>query len=78
MGSLQFSDLLTRPAEVLDLTSLTVDEFRHLVPPFEATFQAHMAQWRLDGSRAPPAATPRTRTAHCRPPRIGCCFSWST
>jgi hypothetical protein len=31
------------------LTSLTVDEFQHLVPPFEAAFQAHMAGWRLDG-----------------------------
>ncbi|MDH3602462.1 MAG: hypothetical protein OEU26_22840, partial [Candidatus Tectomicrobia bacterium] len=33
----------------LDLTSLTLDEFEQLVPPFEAAFQAHMAQWRLDG-----------------------------
>jgi Helix-turn-helix of DDE superfamily endonuclease len=36
---------------VLDLTSLTVDEFQQLVPPFEAAFQAHMADWRLDGTR---------------------------
>jgi len=49
MGSLRFADLQTRPAEVLDLTSLTVDEFQQLVPPFEAAFQAHMAQWRFDG-----------------------------
>ena len=49
MGSLRFTDIQTRPTEVLDLTSLTVDEFRQLVPPFEAAFQAHMAQWRLDG-----------------------------
>jgi len=35
--------------EGLDLTSLTVDELRQLVPPFEAVFQAQMAQWRLDG-----------------------------
>ena len=34
---------------MLDLTSLTVEEFRELVPPFEAAFQAHMAAWRLDG-----------------------------
>jgi hypothetical protein len=34
---------------VLDLTSLTVEEFRELVPPSEAAFQAHMAAWRLDG-----------------------------
>ena len=34
---------------MLDLTSLTVDELWQLVPPFEAAFQAHMADWRLDG-----------------------------
>ena len=49
MGNLRFTDLQTRPLEVLDLTSLTLDEFRRLVPPFEAAFQAHMAQWRFDG-----------------------------
>ena len=49
MGTLRFADLQTRPTEVLDLTSLTLDEFRQLVPPFEAAFQAHMADWRLDG-----------------------------
>src|SRR5687768_7687849 len=49
MGSLRFLDLQTRPTEVLDLTSLTADEFLQLVPPFEAAFQAHMARWRLDG-----------------------------
>jgi hypothetical protein len=31
------------------LTSLTVGEFQQLGPPFEAAFQAHMAQWRFDG-----------------------------
>jgi Helix-turn-helix of DDE superfamily endonuclease len=49
MGSLRFTDIQPRPTEVLDLTSLTLDEFQRLVPPFEAAFQAHMAQWRLDG-----------------------------
>jgi hypothetical protein len=49
MGSLRFADLQTRPTEVLDLTSLTLAEFQQLVPPFEAAFQAHMGQWRLDG-----------------------------
>jgi DDE superfamily endonuclease len=49
MGPLRFTDLQTRPLDVLDLTSLTLDEFRRLVPPFEAAFQAHMAQWRFDG-----------------------------
>jgi hypothetical protein len=49
MGALRFADLRRRPTEVLDLTSLTVNEFGQLVPPFEAAFQAHMARWRLDG-----------------------------
>jgi len=49
MGSLRFIDIQTRPTAVLDLTSLTLDEFQQLVPPFEAAFQAHMARWRLDG-----------------------------
>jgi len=38
-----------RPTEVLDLTSLTLEEFQRLVAPFEAVFQAPMAHWRLDG-----------------------------
>src|ERR671915_395227 len=49
MGSLRFVDLQARPTEVLDLTSLTLAEFQQLVPPFEAAFQAYMAEWRLDG-----------------------------
>src|SRR5262245_10789097 len=49
MGTLRFADLQTRPIEVLDLTSLTVDGFQELVPPFEAAFHAQMADWRLDG-----------------------------
>jgi hypothetical protein len=49
MGTLRFADLQTRPTELLDLTSLTITEFQQLVPPFEAAFQAHMADWRLDG-----------------------------
>jgi hypothetical protein len=49
MASIQFADLQSRPIEFLDFTSLTLDEFHQLVPPFEAAFQAHMAAWRLDG-----------------------------
>src|SRR5215831_1676223 len=51
MASVRFTDVQTRPTEFLDLTSLTLDEFQQLVPPFEAAFQAHMAAWRLDGKR---------------------------
>src|SRR5215468_4802960 len=49
MASVQFTDVQARPTEFLDLTSLTLDEFQLLVPPFEAAFQADMAAWRLDG-----------------------------
>jgi hypothetical protein len=49
MASVRFADVQSRPTEFLDLTSLTLDEFQQLVPPFEAAFQAHMAAWRLDG-----------------------------
>ena len=49
MAGLEFADLQSRPTEFLDVTSLTLDEFQALVPPFEAAFQAHMAAWRLDG-----------------------------
>ena len=49
MAHVQFTDVQDRPMEFLDLTSLTLNEFQQLVPPFEAAFQAHMAAWRLDG-----------------------------
>jgi Helix-turn-helix of DDE superfamily endonuclease len=49
MAGLQCTDVQSRPTEFLDFTSLTLDEFQQLVPPFEAAFQAHMAAWRLDG-----------------------------
>jgi len=49
MASIRFIDLQGRPTEFLDFTSLTLDEFQQLVPPFEAAFQAHMVAGRLDG-----------------------------
>jgi DDE superfamily endonuclease len=49
MASVRFADLQSRPTEFLDFTSVTLDAFQQLVPPFEAAFQAHMAAWRLDG-----------------------------
>src|SRR6266851_7884423 len=71
MAGLRFSDLQSRPTEFLDFTSLTLDEFQLLVPPFDAAFQAHMSAWRLDGKprtarRFPvyqncPLATPEDR-----------------
>jgi Helix-turn-helix of DDE superfamily endonuclease len=49
MAGLRFTELQSRPLEFLDFTSVTLDEFQQLVPPFEAAFQARMAVWRMDG-----------------------------
>src|SRR5262245_49233065 len=49
MASVRCIDVQSRPTAVLDVTSLTLDEFQLLVPPFEAAFQAHMASRCLDG-----------------------------
>ena len=54
MAGLRFTDVQDRPTEFLDMTSLTLDEFQQLVPPFETAFHARMAAWRMDG---------KTRTA---------------
>ena len=63
MASIRFADLQSRPTEFLDCTSLTLDAFPLLVPPFEAAFQAHMAAWRLDGN---PRTARRLRVyQHC-------------
>src|SRR6266404_5869017 len=49
MAGLRFTDLQSRPTEFLDFTSVMLDEFQQLVPPFEAAFQSRMAVWRMDG-----------------------------
>ncbi len=48
---LRYRDIPTHTTEVLDLTSLTVDEFAALVPPFEAAFLDYMTAWTLHGRR---------------------------
>src|SRR5437762_11654313 len=49
MAGVRFTDLQSRPMEFLDFTSVTVEEFQQLVPPFEAAFHARMATWQMDG-----------------------------
>src|SRR3982751_6764574 len=71
MAGVRFADVQFRPAEFLNLTSLTLEEFQVVVAPFEAAFQEHMAAWRLDGKprtarrftvyRTCPLATPAGR-----------------
>jgi hypothetical protein len=63
MAGLRLTDLQSRPTEFRDFTSLTLDEFPQLVPPFEAAFQARMTAWRLDGK--PRTARRFTVYEHC-------------
>src|SRR5262245_25337659 len=49
MAGLRFTELQSRPLEFLDFTSLTLDEFQQLVPPFETAFHTRMTAWRMDG-----------------------------
>lgn len=42
---------------ILDLTSLSLDEFEQLVEPFEQAFVRHMQQWTMEGK-------PRTARAY--------------
>src|SRR5262252_4006217 len=49
MAGLRFTELQCRPMAFLDFTSLTLAEFQQLVPPFETTFHARMAAWRING-----------------------------
>jgi DDE superfamily endonuclease len=49
MAGVRCTELQSRPMVFLDFTSVTLDEFQQLVPPFETTFQCHMAAWRMDG-----------------------------
>jgi len=49
MAGVRFIELQSRPLEFLDFTSVPLDAFQQLVPPFEAAFHARMAAWRMDG-----------------------------
>ena len=76
MAGLRFTELQCRPMAFLDFTSLTLDEFEQLVPPFEAAFHARGATWRMNQETADGAAgLPSTKTVRCRHRKIGCCSS---
>ena len=63
MAGVRFAEVQSRPTEFLDFTSLTLEEFQILIPPFEVAFQAHMAAWRFDGT--PRTARRFTVYKHC-------------
>src|SRR5215467_7191804 len=66
MAGVRFTELQSRPMEFLDFTSVTLDEFQQLVPPFETAFQCHMVAWRMDGE--PRTARRFTVYKTCPPP----------
>ena len=61
MAGVRFNDVQSRPFEFLDLTSLTLEEFEQLIPPFEQAFQASHGQvvsrWQTPAPRANLAST---------------------
>ena len=54
---LRYTTEKAKAYRILDLTSLSVDEFEHLVEPFEQAFVRHMQQWTMEGK-------PRTARAY--------------
>jgi hypothetical protein len=70
MSGVRFADVQTRPAEFLNLTSLTLEEFEALVAPFEAAFQGRRGA--LMGNREPRVGSPSTGPARWQRRKIGC------
>jgi hypothetical protein len=70
MAGVRFAELQFRPIEFLDVTSLTLDAFQQLVPPFEAA-------WRMDGKPRTARRFTMYHNCPCRPPKIDSCLSWS-
>ena len=75
MAGVRFTEVQSRPTEFLDLTSVTLEEFEQLVPPFEAAFQAHMAVCDSMAHPAPRASLPCTKTARYPRRKIACSSS---
>lgn len=54
---LRYTNEKDKAYRILDLTSLSIDEFEQLVEPFEQAFVRHMKQWTMEGK-------PRTARAY--------------
>ena len=46
---MRYAEVSRKELKFLEVTSLTVEEFKQLVPVFEEKFQECMKEWRLDG-----------------------------
>jgi hypothetical protein len=76
MAHVRFAELQSRPTEFLDFTSLTLDEFQALVPPFEALSKRIWPRGVSMGNRGPPAGLPCTKTVRSQRQKSGCCLFW--
>src|SRR5882757_1966216 len=47
--SMRYADVSRKKRKLLNVTTITVEEFEQLVPVFEEEFQERMKKWRLDG-----------------------------
>jgi hypothetical protein len=54
---LRYASERDKANQILNLTSLTVEEFEQLIEPFEQAFVRHMSQWTMEGK-------PRTARAY--------------
>ena len=70
MTGFRFADVQARPAEFLNLTSLTLEEFEALVAPFEAAFQGRRGASMANPE--PPVASPFTGPARWQRRKTGC------
>ena len=68
MTGVRFADVQARPAEFLNLTSLTLEEFEVLVAPFE--FQGRRGG--SMGNPEPPVGSPSTGPARWQRRKTGC------
>ena len=76
MAHVQFTDVQDRPMEFLDFTSLTLDEFQQLIPPFEARSRRLWRRGALMGNPGRRASFACTRTVPCQRQKSGCCLCW--
>ena len=65
MASVQFTDMPARPAAFLDFMSVTLDEFRQLVPPSRRHSMPLWPQRVSTGSPGPPASLAYRSTVPC-------------
>src|SRR5215208_1996978 len=61
---LRYASEREKANQILNLTSLTVEEFEQLVEPFEQAFVHHMSQWTMEGK----LRTARAYTAYVNSP----------